>query len=51
MDSSKNPSLALSPTTVYLTSSEQNVGTVPNSVVIPAGKAYVLADFTTPIPA
>jgi len=47
MDSSKNPSLALSPTTVYLTSSEQNVGTVPNSVVIPAGKAYVLADFTT----
>jgi hypothetical protein len=47
IDASANPSLALTPTTVYLTSSEENVGTVPNSVVIPAGKGYAIANFTT----
>jgi hypothetical protein len=47
IDASKNPSLATTPTVVYLTSSEQNVGTVPSSVTIPAGQDYVVADFTT----
>ncbi len=32
---------------VYLASSQQNVGTVPSSVVIPAGRSYVVANFTT----
>ena len=46
-DATKDPSLAFNSTTVYLTSSQADVGTVPNSVVIPAGISYVVANFTT----
>jgi hypothetical protein len=45
LDSSGNPSIALNDTTVYLTSSQENVGTVAPSVLIPAGRGYVVANF------
>jgi hypothetical protein len=46
-DVAKEPSFALNATTVYLTSSQQDVGTVPASVVIPAGMDYTVVNFTT----
>ncbi|MDG6925927.1 MAG: Ig-like domain-containing protein [Nitrososphaerota archaeon] len=46
-DASRNPSFALNATTVYLTSSQEDVGTVPASVVIPAGADYIVVNFTT----
>ncbi len=45
------PSLALNGTTVFLTSSENSVGTVEPTVVIPAGHGYVVANFTTTLTA
>jgi hypothetical protein len=41
------PSLALNATIVYLSSSQQNVATIPSSVTIPAGEGFVVADVTT----
>ncbi len=47
LDKSGLPSLALSETNVFLSSSQTNVGSVPSSVVIPAGKVFVMVNFTT----
>ncbi|MEM0118570.1 MAG: hypothetical protein QXV32_08980 [Conexivisphaerales archaeon] len=47
VSSSNKPAVLTNDTVVYLASSQQNVGSVPASVVIPAGKSYVLANFTT----
>lgn len=41
------PVISVNDTIVYLTSSQQNVGTVPSTVKIPAGKSYAIANFTT----
>src|SRR5579875_1235245 len=45
--SGNKPAVLTNDTVVYLASSQQNVGTVPSSVVIPAGRSYVVANFTT----
>jgi len=47
VSSGNKPAVLTNDTIVYLASSQQNVGTVPSSVVIPAGRSYVLANFTT----
>lgn len=41
------PSLAATNTTVYLSVSQSNVGTLPGSVVIAAGQSFVIVNFTT----
>jgi len=41
------PSLALNSTLVFLSSSQQNVATLPSSVTIPAGRGYFVANITT----
>ncbi len=45
--SASAPSLASTNTTVYLSVSQNNVGTLPSSVVIAAGQSFVIANFTT----
>ncbi len=51
VDSNGLPSAALTPLTVYLTSSQTNIASVPNTVTIPAGKEYVVVNaVTTPTP-
>jgi hypothetical protein len=44
--STKAASLALNETVVFLTSSEQGVGSVPSQVTIPAGAGFAVANFT-----
>ncbi|MGA2665650.1 MAG: Ig-like domain-containing protein [Nitrososphaerales archaeon] len=46
-DQAGNPSLALNTTVVFLTSSQENVATVPSSVTIPGGQGYFVANITT----
>ena len=46
-DAASNPSLPFNSTTVYLATSDDSIGTVPASVVIPAGQDYVVVDFQT----
>ena len=46
-DASGNPSLALTPIVISLTSSELNVGTINSTVTIPPGYDYVIASLTT----
>ncbi len=43
------PAVAFSDVTVYLTSSDQRAGTIDPIVTIPAGRSYVIANFTTTI--
>ncbi len=51
VDSNGLPSAALSDLTVYLTSSQTNIASVPNTVTIPAGSEYVVTNaVTTPTP-
>jgi hypothetical protein len=47
IDADGFPSLALNTTTIYLSSSQENVGTLPSSVTIPIGQGYVVAQVTT----
>jgi hypothetical protein len=47
LGSSNKPAVSTNDTTIFLTSSQQNVGTVPSSVILPAGHSYVLVNFTT----
>jgi len=49
LDNSGKPSIAMNSTTVYLTSSEANVGSVQASAVILPGRGYVIANFTTTV--
>jgi hypothetical protein len=42
-----NPTVSLTNTVVYLTASTSNVGSLPASVTIPAGRSFVIANFTT----
>ncbi len=44
---SGSPAILQNSTTVYLASSQPNVGTVPSSITIPAGQPYVVVNFTT----
>ncbi|MDA4118264.1 MAG: hypothetical protein OK455_07965 [Thaumarchaeota archaeon] len=46
-DATKLPSIALTDTLVFLTSSQSNVGSLPPSALIPAGQAYATVNFTT----
>jgi hypothetical protein len=46
-DAGGNASLALTDTTVFLTSSEENVGTISSDVMIAAGTGFAVANFTT----
>ena len=46
-DSTGQPTAALHPVTVFLTSSLTNIASVPDSVTIPAGHEYVIANVTT----
>ena len=51
VDSSGLPSAALSDLTVFLTSSQTNIASVPDTVTIAAGSEYVVANaVTTPTP-
>ena len=51
VDSNGLPSAALSDLTVFLTSSQTNIASVPSTVMIPAGSEYVVANaVTTPTP-
>lgn len=51
VDSNGLPSAALSDLTVFLTSSQTNIASVPSTVAIPAGSEYVVANaVTTPTP-
>ena len=47
VDSAGEPTISLANINVSLTSSEQYVGTIDESVVIPAGQTYAIANFTT----
>lgn len=47
VDSAGKPTVALADVSVSITSSQENVGTVTPSVVIPAGETYAIANFTT----
>ncbi len=47
IDSKGLPSDAESDTTVYLTSSQTNIAAVPDTVTIPIGKEYVIANAST----
>ena len=47
VDASGLPTAALAAVNVSLTSSEENVGKITPSVVIPAGETYAIANFTT----
>lgn len=46
-DSAGAPTLALNDTTVYLSLSQGNIGSIPSAVVIPTGATFVIANFTT----
>ena len=46
-DPNNLPTAALQNLTVFLTSSQTNIASVPDSVVIPAGQEYVIANATT----
>ena len=46
-DASNLPTAALSNITVFLTSSQTNIGSVPDSVIIPAGQEYIIANVST----
>jgi hypothetical protein len=46
-DAGSLPTAALSNITVFLTSDQTNIVSVPSSVVIPAGQDYVIANVTT----
>jgi hypothetical protein len=46
-DGSGLPTVSAHPINVLLTSSQESVGTIPPSVVIPAGRDYAIANFTT----
>jgi hypothetical protein len=51
VDSNGLPSAALTPLTVFLTSSSTNIASVPDIVTIPAGSEYVVVNaVTTPTP-
>jgi len=51
VDSNGLPSAALSDLTVFLTSSQTNIASVPSTVTIPAGSEYVVTNtVTTPTP-
>ncbi|MDG7012800.1 MAG: hypothetical protein JRN46_01065 [Nitrososphaerota archaeon] len=47
LDSSGNPTLSLTDVTVFLSSSNSTVGSIPTTVTIPAGQAYVLVPVST----
>ena len=47
VDKNAQPTAALSPIQVLLTSSQENVGTVNGSLTIPSGQTYAVANFTT----
>jgi hypothetical protein len=47
VDANKQPTLAMTNLTVFLTSSQENVGEVNSSVEIGRGEAYAIADFVT----
>jgi hypothetical protein len=47
VDTDQNPTAALSPITVFLTSSQPNIASVPDSIVIGAGQEYGIANVTT----
>ncbi len=47
LDKAGLPSIAIEDIQVYLTSSRTNIATVPDQVVIQAGKEYVVAQITT----
>jgi len=46
-DAAGNPTLAFNTTTVYLSSSQENVATLPPSVTIQAGEGFAVANVTT----
>ena len=47
VDSKGDPTAALNPITVFLTSSQPNIAAVPNSVLIRAGTEYGISNITT----
>ena len=47
VDASNLPTAALTNITVFLASSQTNIGAVPDSVIIPAGQEYVIANVST----
>jgi hypothetical protein len=47
VDATGNPTLALNTTTVYLSSSQENVATLTGSVTIQTGHGYAVANVTT----
>ena len=47
IDKAGNPTLALNTTIIYLSSSQQNVATLPSSVTVVAGQGYVVANVVT----
>jgi hypothetical protein len=47
VSASAQPTVQLVNTTVFLSVSQNNVGSLPASVVIPAGRTFVIANFTT----
>ena len=46
-DAASLPTVALDNVTVFLASSQTNIASVPNFVIIPAGQEYVIANVTT----
>jgi hypothetical protein len=47
VDSNQNPTAALNQITVFLTSSQPNIASVPDSIIINAGAEYGVANVTT----
>jgi len=47
IDANQNPTAALNPITVFMTSSQPNIAAVPDSIVIGAGQEYGIANVTT----
>jgi hypothetical protein len=47
IDTAGLPTMSLNSTTVFLTSSQTNIGSVPDSIVIQAGSEYAVATVTT----
>jgi len=47
VDANSNPTAALNPITVFLTSSQPNFASVPDSVTIEPGQEYAIANVTT----
>ena len=46
-DANNLPTVTLTNVTVYLTSSQTNIASVPDSVIIPAGQEYAVVNITT----